>query len=313
MRELIDHEGVLAVVGNVGTPTAIVAVPIALASRTPFYGAFTGAGLLRKTPPDRYVINYRASYAEETGAIVDALVDRAKLEPRQIAFFTQRDGYGDSGFAGGMAAFKRHGLRDQNAVVHVRYDRNTLAVEKALSELLLLDPPPKAVVMVGAYAPCAAFVRLARRNEFNALFASVSFVGAESLSNALQGDGDGVVISQVVPHYDADLPMARDFRAAMEAWNASATPTFGSMEGYISMRILLRAMASTGERPTRESIVDALEGLGKFDIGLGEDLELNVKQHQACHHVWPTMLRGGKVVPINWDELLTLSSGGRRE
>ena len=62
MRKLIEEEKVLAVVGNVGTPTAIAAVPIAVATKTPFYGAFTGAGMLRKTSPDRYVINYRASY-----------------------------------------------------------------------------------------------------------------------------------------------------------------------------------------------------------------------------------------------------------
>ncbi len=66
MRQLIEGENVLAVIGNVGTPTAVVAVPIAIESKTPFYGAYTGAGVLRRQPPNRYVINYRASYAEET-------------------------------------------------------------------------------------------------------------------------------------------------------------------------------------------------------------------------------------------------------
>ena len=79
MRTLIDAEQVAVVIGNVGTPTAVAAVPIANASKTPFFGAFTGAGVLRKSPPDRYVINYRASYAEETGAMVDALILRAAL------------------------------------------------------------------------------------------------------------------------------------------------------------------------------------------------------------------------------------------
>src|SRR5262249_29366812 len=61
VRKLIEVERVFAILGNPGTPTAAVAVPIAVEHKVPFFGAFTGAGLLRKTPPDRYVINFRAS------------------------------------------------------------------------------------------------------------------------------------------------------------------------------------------------------------------------------------------------------------
>lgn len=109
MRRLVADEEVLAIVGNVGTPTAVAALPIALEEGILFYGAYTGAGVLRREPPNRYVINFRASYAQETAAIVDALVE-AGLALEDVAFFTQRDSYGDSGFSGGMTALKRHGL-----------------------------------------------------------------------------------------------------------------------------------------------------------------------------------------------------------
>ena len=160
MRQLLEKENVLAVIGNVGTPTAIAALPIASEDKTLFYAAFTGAGVLRKTPPDRYVINFRASYAEETGAMIDALIDGAGLKIEDIAFFTQRDGYGDAGFAGGIAALKRHGLKDGNAVLHVRYERGTLGVENAVADLLYADHEPRAVVMIGTYAPCAKFIKV---------------------------------------------------------------------------------------------------------------------------------------------------------
>jgi ABC-type branched-subunit amino acid transport system substrate-binding protein len=87
IRQLVEKEKVLAVIGDVGTPTAIAAVPIAIELKTLFFAPFTGAGLLRKSPPDRYVINYRASYAEEIGAMVDALIDGEGLKPQDIAFF----------------------------------------------------------------------------------------------------------------------------------------------------------------------------------------------------------------------------------
>jgi hypothetical protein len=83
MKRLYEKDQVFGVVGNVGTPTATVALPYALERKMLFFGAFTGAGLLRSDPPDRYVFNYRASYAEETSAMVHYLVKvkAAKAEP----------------------------------------------------------------------------------------------------------------------------------------------------------------------------------------------------------------------------------------
>jgi branched-chain amino acid transport system substrate-binding protein len=303
MRTLISDDQVLAVVGNVGTPTAVAAVPIAIEGKTPFFGAFTGAGVLRKDPPDHFVINYRASYAQETSAMVDALIEKAHLSPDQIAFFTQRDAYGDAGFVGGVAALKRHGLQDSNAVAHVRYERNTVAVEKALSDLLLLKDPPRAVIMVGAYAPCASFIQLAKQNQLDAIFLNVSFVGAESLAKAMGPAGDGVIVTQTVPHFASDLPIAHQYKDALKGLGGDISPTFGSMEGYVSTRLLLLALSRNQGPLTRESVIQDLEHLDEFDLGLGTDLKLSQTQHQASHTVWPTVIRGGKVVPFQWDEL----------
>jgi len=100
MKQLYETDQVFGLVGNVGTPTAVVALPYALDRKMLFFGAFTGAGLLRNDPPDRYVFNYRASYAEETAAVVNYLVKVRRLLPEQIAVFAQQDAYGDAGFAG---------------------------------------------------------------------------------------------------------------------------------------------------------------------------------------------------------------------
>ena len=91
MTQLYEKDQVFGVLGNVGTPTAVVALPYALDRKMLFFGAFTGAGLLRSDPPDRYVFNYRASYAEETAAVVNYLVKVKRLFPEQIAVFAQQD------------------------------------------------------------------------------------------------------------------------------------------------------------------------------------------------------------------------------
>ena len=112
MKQLYEKEQVFGIIGNVGTPTAVVSVPYALERRMLFFGAFTGANVLRHDPPDRYVFNYRASYAEETDAVVRYLVKLRRIPPRQIAVFAQQDTYGDSGFAGVAKAIRSLGAND---------------------------------------------------------------------------------------------------------------------------------------------------------------------------------------------------------
>jgi branched-chain amino acid transport system substrate-binding protein len=303
MLALIDEENVLAIIGNVGTPTAIAAIPVANRLHVPFIGAFSGAGVLRKNPPDRFVINYRASYAEETAVMVEALINKGGLKPSEIAFFTQRDAYGDAGFAGGIAALKKHGLGHENEILHGRYERNTLAVENGLATILLAPVPPKAVIMVAAYAPCARFIRLARQHGLDALFLNVSFVGAVPLAAELGDTGENVIITEVVPHFENDLPISREFRHAMERFAPESHLTFGAMEGYIVTRIFLLAVSNINGPLTGASVINAMENLGQFDLGLGIKLCLGPDEHQASHQVWPTIIRNRRVVVFGWEEL----------
>jgi branched-chain amino acid transport system substrate-binding protein len=310
MQQLIEKDNVIAVIGNVGTPNAIVAVPLANEKKTLLFAAFSGGPGLRNVPPHRYVINFRASYAEETAAMFDALIEIAGLKPEEIAFFTQRDSYGDSGFTLGVTALQRHGLRDPKTALHVGYERNTLAVEGAVADLLMAENPPRAVVMIGAYAPCAKFIRLCRDSHLNPLFLNVSFVGSNSLA-ALLGNTDAhIIVTQVVPYPSNDsIRIVREYQSDLKATDSSASAGFGDLEGYIDARILTFALEKIKGSPTREALVDVLEGLGQFDIGLGEPLYLNKTEHQASHRVWPTVLQGGRFVPFQLCEVTALLKG----
>src|SRR5882757_2203029 len=81
MKQLYEKDQVFGMIGNVGTATAAVALPYALDRRMLFFGAFTGANVIRHDPPDRYVFNYRASYAEETDAAVRYFVKMRRIPP----------------------------------------------------------------------------------------------------------------------------------------------------------------------------------------------------------------------------------------
>lgn len=313
MRRLIFKEQVMAIVGNVGTPTAVVALPIATQQNICFYGAYTGAGILRRDPPDPQVFNYRASYVQETAEMVRGLVGQGGFKPQEIAVFTQRDAYGDAGYSGAMKALLSHGLKSANQIIHARYERNTMAVEYAVAEMLLAKRIPRAVIMVGAYGPCAKFIKLAKQSGIDAVFLNVSFVGTESLIQALGPLGEGVMITQVVPHPLSDLPIVKAYRHAMQIYAPEQTLNFGSLEGFISTTIFCQAINQIQAPVTRPKIITALNKMGTFDIGLGAGLSFDSQKHQATSQVWPTIIRNQKAVPFKWEQFSNnklIKSGG---
>ncbi|QYZ65788.1 MAG: ligand-binding receptor [Gammaproteobacteria bacterium (ex Lamellibrachia satsuma)] len=302
MRKLIDEENVLAVMGNVGTPTAIVSVPIANEKKTLLFGAFTGAGVLRQTPPDRYIINYRASYAEETAAMIDGLLSSG-IKPEEVAFFTQNDGYGDAGYKGAMKALKAKGVANPEKLAHGRYTRNTLNVEDGLGTILDAEVEPKAVIMVGAYGPCAKFIKMAKEDLPDTKFLNVSFVGSTALAKALGDKGDGVIVTQVVPHFEVDLATVKEYQEALKSYDATAEPGFVSLEGYLVAKLFVEGLKKAGASPNRESLIDALESLSSPNVDIGTKVGFSKTEHQASHKLWPTMLKQGKFVAFNWSEI----------
>lgn len=300
MRRLIDDERVFAVLGNPGTPTARAAIAIASERRVPLFGALTGAPLLRKTPPDRYVINFRASYAQETAEIVRGLIDELGLSPGEIAFFTQDDAYGDAGHAGAVAALRARGYAAADRLPHGRYPRNTVDVEAGLARILDPAVRPRAVVMVGAYKPCARFIKLAKQSGLRALFVSVSSALADQLRRELGSHGEDVVVTQVVPALDSDLPVVRAYRGRVKGGDVG----FASLEGFIAARAFVSALEQAGPGASAEAVIDLLEGGAPIDLGLEAPAQLSKLHHQLSDRVWPTVIHRGRIASVgSWSAL----------
>ncbi len=299
-RQLIQEDEVLAAIGNVGTPTATVTIPIFNEYETLLYGAFTGAGVLRKTPPDRYVINYRASYVQETAAMVGGLLEAGVL-PEEIAFFTQNDSFGDAGYNGATQALTAHGVDNIAALAHGRFTRGTRNIHQGLATILEAPVTPRAVIIVGTYGPAADFIREAKKDLPDTLFLNVSFVGSQALMDELGDLAEGVIITQVVPPLNADLPAVEAYRKALET---HARGSFISLEGYLAAKLFVEGVRAAGANPDREAIVDGLLGLGSVDIGLEEPLSLGPNDHQASDAVWPTIIKNGRFESVEWASLL---------
>ncbi len=294
MKELVETNKVLGVIGNVGTATAVVAVPYANEKGILFFGAVSGASLLRHNPPDRYVFNYRASYAEETAAIVRYLVEVRRIAPARIAVFAQDDAFGDAGFEGVARIMRQYG-RDPARVLRVRYRRNTADVDDAVRSVVQGAKEVSAVVMVATYKPAARFIeRLRDAGLQHVVFTNVSDVSANALAEELAqlgaGYAEGVVVTEVVPMPNAKATTMLRYQEQLRKHAPGEKPGFLSLEGWIAARLLIEGLQRAGKSPTPDAVVDALEGIRGLDLGLGMPLTFGPSEHQASHMVWGTAI-----------------------
>ncbi len=298
VKELIDHRKVFGIVGSVGTPTTAAALPYALEKQTLFFGAFTGARLLRNDPPDRFVFNFRASYAEETAAVVRHLIEVRRFKPSQIAVFAQEDAFGDAGFDGVAKMMRRYRF-DPARVLRAGYKRNTQDVADAVRLVKQNAPRLKAVVMVATYKAAAKFIEKLKESGSPLVFTNVSFVGSNELAEELTPLGarfaDGVVVSQVVPLPTSSASAILKYKDLLTRHAPGERPDFVSLEGYIAGTLLVEGLKRTGKNLTTDTLIEALEGIHGFDLGIGVPLSFGPSEHQASHKVWGTVLDGGGV------------------
>ena len=290
--KLLHEDKVFALIGAVGTPTSLVTVPIAKAEQVPFIGPFTGAGFLREKDLDN-VVNIRASYSAEAEAWVKYLTEDRHI--KRIAIFYQDDSYGRDGLAGVKLALEKRGME---LAAEATYERNTKAVGMAMRVLKRTEP--EAVVMVGTYAPCAEFIRLARASGFDPVFVNISFVGADALAQKLGRDGEGVIVSQVVPFpWDTSVKVVADYQAAEKAIDPGLPPDFVSLEGYICGRLAAAALDMAGPNPTRAEMLRVINEVGQFDIS-GDHLTVGHKTRESSAQVFLTLIEGdGTFKPVD--------------
>jgi ABC-type branched-subunit amino acid transport system substrate-binding protein len=294
MKQLYEKEQVFAVIGNVGTSTAAVALPYVLERRMLYFGGFTGANVLRNDPPDRYVFNYRASYTEETDAAVRYFVKIRRVSPKQIAVFApQQDPGGEAGFAGVAKAFRSLGVSDAG-ILRLEYKRNTVDVEDAVNLLKAQRIPIKAVVMIASYRAAARFIEKTRDLYPDMLYSNTSFVGSTALADELKLLGPryttGSIVTQVVPAVSGYSSAVLEYKNALAKYFPGEAPDYVSLEGYIAANVLIHALKRVGPQLDTEKVIDVLENTRNLDLGLGTQLSFGRAEHQASHKIWGTAL-----------------------
>jgi branched-chain amino acid transport system substrate-binding protein len=299
-NELIEHDKVFFLFDYVGTPTLTRTLPLLryyendnIVNVAPL----TGAEPQRLPPYSRFVFNIRASYREETRALVRYFYSKGY---RKLGIFAQADAYGKSGELGVNEALAAFGL---TAVSVVSYTRNQpFADDMSVQVKLLRDAGADAVIAVGVYGPSAAFIRDSRASGWNVPIANLSFVDATQMLDKLRDVSKKVgkdltlslINSQVVPSPD---DLSYPLVAQYHAHTASADSTFVGLEGWLNAVVVTEALRRAGPNPSRVNFIRAMESLHGWDPGLGAGLEFSPTNYQGLHRVWLTRTLNGRWIP----------------
>jgi ABC-type branched-subunit amino acid transport system substrate-binding protein len=220
---------VLALLGNVGTPTMVRTAPIAVETGTLFFGAFTGATLMLRNAAAgacaKYIFNVRASYAEEARATTEFFLKLGVPDDKHLMSFDQNDSFGQAGYDGLLAAYKalrgdpKDVVNDMEPIERLRYVRDDETsvpeqVDRAIDYLAELLSDGKnhtvGIFMTDTYGPATAFITAVRdwqyqegnlaASRLKLLFSNVSFVGPNALSERLLMAGSAQTSSGSKPY-----------------------------------------------------------------------------------------------------------------
>jgi len=284
------QEKVTALFGYVGTPTSKVAVPLATQNKMIYFGAFTGAGFLSDEKTNPYTFSLRASYDAE----VENMVRRLKedLNMTQIGLFVQRDAFGLAGVQAAVKAVRKvTGVSIIPPVPNIpaddapaetwkafwrmvpNYKRNTIAVGRDARKLS--GNRVEAVILVGAYRPCAVAINLWHKLNFDAVFINISFVGSLGLAKRCKSLKN-VYISQVTPSpWDTTIPVVKEYQTALDGDYG-----FVSLEGYIAAKVFHKALNDAGATLNADAIKASLEALSDYDAG-GLTISYGASDHRG--------------------------------
>lgn len=324
--KLMLNDKVFALFGYVGTPTVTRVLPMLKKfqeEKFTLFFPFTGAEPQRRLPYGPFAFNLRSSYRQETDGLVNNFLNIGR---KRIGVFYQQDAYGRSGWAGVREALSKHNLKITSEVTYRRGTQFNDSLKTQVDKFN--EDRPDAVICIGAYAACAAFLRDAIDGGLEVPIANLSFVGSENLLKLIADSQENpfhysrfLVNSQVVPSYeDFTLTGVAQYDEFMQKYSPGIPPEFAlesdykifnrsfvSLEGFLNAKLMSEILERVGPEPSRDLIEEAVFSIENLDLGIGEMVSFSEARRQGLDKVYYTIVDREKnvFVPLNdWAKVL---------
>jgi ABC-type branched-subunit amino acid transport system substrate-binding protein len=279
-KTLIEQEKVFALFGYRGTAGTTASLPVLTAAKVPLVGTTSGVWPLRAPVPP-YLFHVRASTIDEVETAVRQVTNQGVV---RIAIAYQDDGYGKEALGALESSMKTRNLKIAVAAPVPRNTDDVAGAAKAVA-----GSGAQAVIMAMQSKPAAKFVAETRKAGGSLQFIALSVAGG--LYADLGAGAEGVMVVQVTPtpFVATAAPIVKEYQDAMKKIDAKSF-SYGSMEGFIAAKTVVRGLSKAGKDLTREKFIAALESMKGEDIG-GFTLNYGPENHNGSGFVDITMLR----------------------
>jgi len=266
VKELIDSESPIALLGTVGTSNleALAKDGVLTRSHVPLVGAISGATSVARADG---MLVVKARYRDEVDRLFANL---AHLGIRRVGIVYQDDGLGKDVLAGAAEAAERRGVI---LVGSAAYPRNTTDTSAAVASMVAMQP--QAVFLGATTAAAIDFVTRYRGAKGTAMLYGMSIIDPDLLLKKVGPDwARGYAFTTVLPlPSENNRAVVREYLALSEASQDRDLST-RSLEGFIAAKALVWALKRTPQL-TPEAVAAVLGAPAGFDVG---DFTLNFSE-----------------------------------
>jgi branched-chain amino acid transport system substrate-binding protein len=258
MKKILADKEILGLIGCLGTPNNAAITPLIEQTSIAHLAPLTGATSLRR-PDLRNLFHVRASYTDETNRLVKFLVS---MSINNLAIVYLDNPYGKEVLADAVRALEEVNIK---AVAQVALATDGSNIQAVIASVLAAKP--SAVLLGTAGAASTGLVAAIRKASTSMPIASISAALTQDGIKQLGGAAKGMGVTMVFPDPDqAKLQLVREYQAAAKMSGLDGFNT-GSLEGYVSGRIMAEALVRAGRSASREKIRSSIASIHQYDLG----------------------------------------------
>lgn len=280
-RILIEDKNVMAMFLTRGTPHTESMIPLLEKHGVALVAPSTGAMVLHQ-PVRKYIFNVRATYQREAER---AMAHLTGLGIGRVAIVHVDDSFGSDGLQGARSGLKKAGLEP---VAVAKFDRSKPNFAALLPALKAAEP--QAVLVIGSGTAVVEGLRSIKQAGIGGQHLTLSNNSSNGFIQMLGQDSKGIIVGQVMPMSPNYALVTQASILAKAQGLDDVSPAM--LEGFAGAKVLVEALRRAGPKPTRASVHQALENLGRFDIG-GLALDYSSASHTGLEFAELTIIGSG--------------------
>jgi branched-chain amino acid transport system substrate-binding protein len=271
LRKLVDRDGVFAIVSTLGTATNLAALPFLAQRKIPLINPAGGHERFN-APTDPNVFGLLPVGQKIGQAMAGHAVD--KLKGKRIGILFQNDPFGKDPRDGAVAELEKRGLKVVAEASYVPSD-----VDLSAQAVALRAGDPDVVLMMCITKQGALLLTEAQRLGWRPQFLAQNTMG-DPITADLAGDAlNDVTVILFTAIETMDTPAVKQANDLVQKYHPETKPGYWTYLGIAGAKAFVEGANRAGPDLTREKLLQALYGLGRFEPGVVPPVEWSEKSH----------------------------------